>query len=390
MLTVQLGFDRHLQSATDRFVDSSEHPDLCRVSVRDFASRSSEQHTPPAPPHSTPPPRRRSSTASLTPTPPLTAAMNVNSLLADAFPQRNQQIVNLPPVTATPQTHGCAMTPKSLSPNTGTKAVYFRLRNSQNDPKMFQIRPHDTTDSIMDTVKHMLGVSRQYDLGVSLEDEHETSFIPSYDNFIDGMTVYVRIEETISHNYIHRHSYNLRQGGSNGAGSNSSRSYDYPASRSVSPNSRGRRSTSATGRQRSLKRASLHQDADDDRYSEDFSPDGQWYGLPPQQFLPDDYEGSRTKAGSVASADISVENILEGSRRKRPKFSADVRLPWATGVDCFADLAPGTSALPSAGPAEAERLCLVHEPNPPGYPSRHALYEPTLQLFSSHAHIQCR
>ncbi|TGZ80580.1 hypothetical protein EX30DRAFT_372208 [Ascodesmis nigricans] len=318
MLIVPLRFYRHSQSVTDRFVDTVERPELCRVSVRDFASRS-EQHTPPAPPHLSPPLCRRSSTNSIAPPSTFTAAMNVNSLLTDAFPQRNQQI-NLPPVTTTPQSNGCAMTPKSLSPNTGAKAVYFRLRNSQNEPKMFQIRPHDTTDSIMDTVKHLLGVSRQYDLGVSLEDEQETSFIPSYDNFIDGQTVYVRIEETVSHSYIHRHSYNLRQ---NGGGSNSSRSYDYPTSRSVSPNSRGGRSASATGRQRALKRASLHQDPDDDRYLEDFAHDGQWYGIPSQQFLPDDYEGSRTKAGSVASADISVENILEGSRRKRPKFSAD-------------------------------------------------------------------
>lgn len=258
--------------------------------------------------------------------------MNVNALLTDDMPQRSPQFVQQPPIHSTPLSNGATMTPKSLSPNTGIKAVYFRLRDSQNDAKMFQIRAHDTTDSIMDTIKHMLGLSRQYDLGISLEDEDGMSFVPSYDNFVDGTTVYVRIEESIGHNYVQRHSYNLRQGAAMGAGSTaSSRSYGYPNSRSVSPNSRGRRSASSSGRQRGMKRSSLHMNSEDDRYSDDYGHDmtAQWYGLPPQQFLPEDYEGSRTKAGSVASADISVENILEGSRRKRPKFSSDVRLPAA-------------------------------------------------------------
>lgn len=229
-----------------------------------------------------------------------------------------------PPGATTPHASGPATTPKSLSPNGDCKAVSFRLRDSHCEPKTFYIRPHDTTDSIMDTVKHLFGMSRQYDLGISLEDADGLSFIPSYENFLDGMPVYVRIEDSLRSNLVYRHPYNLRQ--SQGM---SNRSSAFPTSRSVSPQSNGRRSTSATvmqlygGRGRSLKRSALHLDSDAEQ--EMIQQDGLWYRLPHQSLLPEDEEEPRTKAASVASADISVENIVEGSRRKRPKFSSDVR-----------------------------------------------------------------
>lgn len=225
------------------------------------------------------------------------------------------------------------MTPKSLSPSGDCKTVSFQLRGTDAEPKTFYIRPHDTTDSIMDTVKHLFGLSRQYELGISLEDCHGLSFIPSHENFADGMMVYVRIEDSLPRNFAHRHSYDLRR--SHPAASRSSASYSA-SSRSVSPQSRGRRSCSAAalhGRPRSLKRpaaaasqAAATADADADAEPELWHPDAHWY-LPHQSLLPDEEEEPRTKAASVASADISLENIVEGSRRKRPKFSADVRSP---------------------------------------------------------------
>lgn len=253
--------------------------------------------------------------------------MDLSSLLTTndtPAPVRGKSYYPPPATVSTPHTNGPATTPKSLSPIGDSKAVSFRLRDAPMEPKTFYIRPHDSTDSIMDTVKHLFGVSRQYgyELGVSLEDADGLAFIPSHENFEDGMTVYVRIQESYG-----RHPYNLRQ--SQGM-SNGSRSSVYPTSRSVSPHSRGRRSTSATAmhmsgiRGRSLKRVALYQDPDADH--EMWQSGGQWYTLPHQAFLPGDDEEQRTKAASVASADISVENIVEGSRRKRPKFSSDVRL----------------------------------------------------------------
>jgi hypothetical protein len=299
--------------------------------------------------------------------------MDLNSILTTndtPAPARGKCFYLPAAISTTPHSNGSAMTPKSLSPNGDCKAVRFRLRDSRCEPKTFYIRPHDTTDSIMDTVKHLFGLSRQYDLGISLEDADGLSFIPSYDNFIDGMTVDVRIEESLPSNYAYRHSYNLRQ--SQGASR-------YPNSRSVSPQSRGSRSTSATrmqmacGRGRSLKRSAMYldQEADSDAYR-----DAVWYQLAHQSLMPDDEEEPRTKAASVASADISVENIVEGSRRKRPKFSSDVRLRLLfTQVHPLTCL--GTTAFPSSCcVAQAKWLRVVPQSHPTGCAACYPVFEP--------------
>ncbi|KAA8912862.1 hypothetical protein FN846DRAFT_772859 [Sphaerosporella brunnea] len=271
----------------------------------------------------------------------------------------------------TPHSNGSAMTPKSQSPNGDCKAVSFRLRDSHCEPKPFYIRPHDTTDSIMDTVKHLFGLSRQYDLGISLEDADGLSFIPSYENFIDGMTVDVRIEESLQNSYAYRHSYNLRQ--SHGMPNGASRSSGYPTSRSASPQSCGRRSTSITamhmghGRGRSLKRSSIYQDPDAEAEA---YRDAMWYQLTHQSFIPDDDEEPRTKAASVASADISVENIVEGSRRKRPKFSSDElplfpppALPRQNGS--VSSLSPTRQVPPQLATPYSHRNFSFSHPTPP-------------------------
>jgi hypothetical protein len=301
------------------------------------------------------------------PTTPSTGAdtaMDLNSILTTnntPAPARAKSFYPPAATSATPHSNGSATTPKSLSPNGDCKAVSFRLRDSHCEPKPFYIRPHDTTDSIMDTVKHLFGLSRQYDLGISLEDADGLSFIPSYENFTDGMTVDVRIEESLPNNYAYRHTYNLRQ--SQGMATGTSRSSAYPTSRSVSPQSRGRRSTSATvmqtgsGRGRSLKRSAQYMDPDADQEA---YRDAMWYQLAHQSLIPDDDEEPRTKAASVASADISVENIVEGSRRKRPKFSSDVRLHLLFAIFQVHPLTClGTATLPSPCVAEAKRLRVV-------------------------------
>ena len=51
------------------------------------------------------------------------------------------------------------------------------------------ISRHDTTDSIITTVKNFYGL---YDYGVSFEDKDGISIIATHDNFENDMTVYVR------------------------------------------------------------------------------------------------------------------------------------------------------------------------------------------------------
>lgn len=204
------------------------------------------------------------------------------------------------------------MTPKSLSPNNECKNVHFRFGNS--DPKTLHIYPHDTTDSITTTVKNMFGIKLQDESGLSFQDPEGRYMILRHENFSDDMMVDIRVEDN---QYNIRHTLPMFFGGPPLRGS-------FSDARSVSPSaSRGRRSASAGGRSKSMKRqASLREE---DYYDERYPP-GPYLQQPPQQFLPegDDESESRSRIEPVASAEISLDNIVEGSRRKRPKFSSDV------------------------------------------------------------------
>lgn len=210
--------------------------------------------------------------------------------------------------------------PKSLSPNSNCKNVHFRLCGGVSDPKTLHIYPHDTTNSITTTVKNMFGLNLHEDSALSFQDPEGRYMILQHENFEDGMTVNVRVEEG-----PHRYSYHFHS---------SLLDHLEPSARSVSPSAaRGRRSASAGGRSRILKRpASSHnwEHGQDrvDRYPQDY-----FQQQPPQQFLPEDYEEEqRSRVEPLASAEISLVNIVEGSRRKRPKFSSDVSTlglrPW--------------------------------------------------------------
>lgn len=236
--------------------------------------------------------------------------MDVNAMLTEDAPERRHSSPPSPPTCeSTPVT---AMTPTSLSPNSEAKMVNFKLRDSPADARSFYIRPHDTVDSIIEAAKHLFGIHWELYLGVSFEAEDGVRFVPNYHNFTDGMTVYVCVEQQT---VVRKRSYSLRHPAMiDGA-------YD---SRSVSPPSRGRRSTSSSNdRARSLKRQAETHDVRDICYDEDPRYE-EWYLQPRQQRLPDDDEEDRQSASALASADISLDNIVEGSRRKKPKFSADV------------------------------------------------------------------
>lgn len=224
------------------------------------------------------------------------------------------------PASATTPYHNtpAIMTPpKSLSPNSHCKNVQFRLCSGVSEPKTLHIFPHDTTDSITTTVKNMFGLGREEDSALSFQDPEGRYMILQHENFIDGMVVNIRVEEN-----PHRYSYQFRQP-----------LLDHRASsaRSVSPSAaRGRRSASAGGRSKSLKRSATSYDLEGgqdcaDRYAQDY-----FHQQPPQQFLPENYdEDQRGRVEPLASAEISLVNIVEGSRRKRPKFSSDVSCTWA-------------------------------------------------------------
>ena len=224
-------------------------------------------------------------------------------------------------------------------------------------PMRVSIWPHDTTDSIVTTVKNFYGLYDGASQGVSFEDPHGHTLIASYENFSNDMTVYVRVTADYAQAATpHRPEYpapweygstspqrELDHGdtlnqmpppqGPNGIavmGTNGPMPPSRPGSRisrkqSASPHlSSGRSASAQKPRMRSGMRgpgSSFHGD-DSELINEQHNG----------------YSSSDCGAGSVtssrkarseqlASAEISVENIVEGGRRKKPKFSSSVRCP---------------------------------------------------------------
>lgn len=200
------------------------------------------------------------------------------------------------------------------------KHVVFQLIDTQDPriqarlPMRVMISPGDDTDSIITTVKNFYGL---YDYGVSFENKDGYSIIAAYDNFEDDMTIFVRTvgQHGLSVNEGHTSSSNkpvlgpafeARSFNSGSPGRHAPRSVGV---RSTSPPGEiGRRSMSAASNARArMSKAksnanSTHEDGDG--YSSD---DGANASV----------TSSRRSKTEQVNAEISVDNIVEGGRRKR-------------------------------------------------------------------------
>lgn len=217
------------------------------------------------------------------------------------------------------QTQG--VTPTTVSPSRpGEKNVQFRLilANNTRDrlPLRVTIRKHDTVESIVGTVKNFWGLV--HGQGVSFEDPRGLTLIAQYENLSHDETCYVRVRgydpATADHSYRYdaAHGPPLEQRPQLGepfqmsAPQNLSRpSSSFVKKRDASP-------PSAPG-QRSLSVRSM------------------------SRIQPGDAENSDSDGGSMTSsrrarseqvnAEISMQNIVEGGRRKRAKFESSVSIP---------------------------------------------------------------
>lgn len=228
----------------------------------------------------------------------------------------------------------------SVSPRTVTtpKRVQFVLVFQESPyqarlPLRVSIYPHDTTDSIITTVKNFYGLYSGPGIskGVSFEDQDGNTLIARYENFQDTMTVHVRvIEEPIGPGYHAALGRTPSYYNADGYPPQGPRQPDTHASRptsrtsrlrSPSPNGgRGRRSASTStnptaakkGRSRSSKnRTQVNGDGQGDSFSGYSSSDGA--------------AGSSSRIKEqLGNTDISVENIVEGGRRKRAEFESTV------------------------------------------------------------------
>lgn len=240
------------------------------------------------------------------------------------------------------------MTPQQQqSPGSPTpKNVAFELLLDENSkirariPMRVQIFPHDTTDSIVTTVKNFYGI---YDgvSGVSFEDENGITLIARYENLRNNMTVYVRVIPV--HSYIDTYEPHYQSGApidsrkrpslgepfqmvpTAGQGHPYAPPTARPLSRtrrpSASPSGRGRRSTSqhkAFSRNDIKSRGSSAHGS----YAEDSIA-----GYSDSEGGHGSISGSRkARSEQFASSEISMDNIVQESRRKKPKFESSVCL----------------------------------------------------------------
>lgn len=247
--------------------------------------------------------------------------------------------------------NGGSMSPRQ---NATPKGVAFELLFTDSPqyrarlPMRVQIYPHDTTDSIVTTVKNFYGLysSPTCSKGVSFEDEQGNTLIARYENFRNNMVVYVRVIEEPAHNpgafephpypptAVPSQGYHSGDGYPLQAPPRLDQEFQRPHSRtsrrrSASPGSvRGRRSASANtnsagraGRSRSTKtRTAGNQTSLDEGSNGYTSGDG-------------DSVSGRLFKEQIGNTEISVENIVEGGRRKRAKFESSV-CPCPTQVTC--------------------------------------------------------
>ncbi|QDS76095.1 hypothetical protein FKW77_006252 [Venturia effusa] len=222
-------------------------------------------------------------------------------------------------------------------------------------PMRVNIWPHDATDSIVTTVKNFYGLYEGG--GVSFEDKDGCTLIARYENFTDRQTVHVRVTDE-SNNGTPRTSVSPKRpslGPPFEMGSqhfNPMQGASRPVSRathnrSVSPhnNSREARSVSVSTNPKSRSRPGFKGRAGS-AHGSFADPHGVLAGDSDS----DGGNGSVTSSrrgkveGIVASAEISVENIVEGGRRKRARFDSS-ELPLFVPSQV-----PGPTSLSSVSP----------------------------------------
>jgi len=238
-----------------------------------------------------------------------------------------------------------------ISPSSPTpKSVAFELHfdGAPNYrarlPMRVQIFPHDTTDSIVTTVKNFYGLYEGVAKGVSFEDAQGNTLIARYENFTDNMVVYVRVipdypqpsemQGHMGYRSISPQRLPTHEGASQMLPPQPAQilNYGQPPSR---PGSRVSQKQSASPRPGRSQQITMTQKP---RSRSGIKSHGSSFQANLDELNNDamnGYSSSDGGAGSVtssrkarseqlASAEISVDNIVEGGRRKRAKFESSV------------------------------------------------------------------
>jgi hypothetical protein len=192
------------------------------------------------------------------------------------------------------------------------------------------------------TVKNFYGIYDGVASGVSFEDEHGTTLIARYENLRNNMTVYVRVipvhgcAEGYEQHYYDSAALDAQKRPSLGEPFQMvpplpapidfipppSRPMSRARRTSTSPSGRGRRSASQnkgpTKVANKSRGSSAHGSFNEEliaAYSDSEGGHGSVNG------------SKKARSEPFASSEISMENIVQESRRKRPKFESSVCLP---------------------------------------------------------------
>ncbi|KXJ93060.1 hypothetical protein Micbo1qcDRAFT_53014 [Microdochium bolleyi] len=229
----------------------------------------------------------------------------------------------------------------SLSPRQPVKPkhVQFELMFPESPqyrarlPLRVQIYPHDSTESIVTTVKNFYGLypGPATSKGVSFEDDRGNTLIARYENFSNNMVVYVRVFEEAVQPAVPFGTAPYHPGSTAGAPPYMSNEFGPPLSQQYEPSHKP--ASHGTSRRRSIS-----PDSANGRRSESVS-NGQpgpkkarskSSRAPGSDCEHGGYSSGDGASGSVSSkfkdqmgnTDISLENIVEGGRRKRAKFES--------------------------------------------------------------------
>ena len=266
------------------------------------------------------------------------------------------------------------------------KNVAFELRYGAPNirgrlPMRVQIFPHDTTDSIVTTVKNFYGIYDGVGQGVSFEDVRGNTLIAGYENFTNDMIVYVRVIADYSQRPEYQGHWgqaatspHILQKADEGISMLPPQpahvfSYGQPPSRpgsrisrkqSASPKmSQGRSNSTQKSRSRSGQKgqgSSFQAGLDElnsDTHNGYSSSDGGAGSVTSSR---------KARSEQLASAEISVDNIVTGGRRKKAKFESSVsgRLQTSPNIRLMFGTI-GTSSLrpPSSTSSKLRVLCLA-------------------------------
>ncbi|PBP17096.1 C6 finger domain-containing protein [Diplocarpon rosae] len=253
--------------------------------------------------------------------------------------------------TTTP--HATSMSPFG-SPTPKSVAFQLLLPDSSQYrarlPMRVQIFPHDTTESIVTTVKNFYGLYAGPGgaKGVSFEDELHHTLIARYENLRDGMTVMVRVMEEPASAAGKPPSYHSASPVAHpayypGDGHHmpppqpaQALTYGQPLSRPTSRTSR-KRSISPTGQGRGRRSGSANTNLPPMKKSRSRSGFKSRGSSAHGSFADIHSDGltgyssgdgaagsvsSKSKSEHIGNTEISLDNIVEGGRRKRAKFES--------------------------------------------------------------------